>query len=61
LLIFAWTGIKLTFFTQKKGNRDNYSIVEVDPMYITPQKLTQMSSLDKLIDELINLVLNKQK
>lgn len=30
-------------------------------MYITPQKLTQMSSLDKLIDELINVVLNKQK
>jgi hypothetical protein len=49
------------FFPLQKGNKDNYSIVEVDPMYITPQKLTQMSSLDKLIDELINVVLNKQK
>lgn len=34
--------IKLSFFDVQKGNKENkdsYSILEVEPMYITPQKL----------------------
>jgi hypothetical protein len=37
--------IKLTFFDLQKGDRESDTILEVEPMYITPTKLTKMNNL----------------
>lgn len=53
--------IKLTFFALQKGNKESHSILEVEPMYITPEKLTRMSILCKFIDELIDISLKEHR
>ena len=50
--------IKLTFFDLQIGNQESYKIVELEPMYITPKKLTKMNNLYEFVSDLIDMALN---
>jgi hypothetical protein len=50
--------VKLTFFDLHKGDKKSYTILEVEPMYITPEKLTKMSNLYEFISDLIETALD---
>ena len=53
--------IKLMFLEQQRGNKERYSILEVEPMYITPEKLTKMSNLYEFVDNLIEIALKEHQ
>ena len=53
--------IKLTFLDQQRGNKEKYSILEIEPMYVTPEKLTKMSNLYEFVNDLIEIALQEHK
>ncbi len=56
--------VKLTFVELQrcqKDDRDRHSFLEVEPMYITPKKLTRMSNLHEFVTDLIETSLNQHQ
>ena len=53
--------IKLTFLDQKRGSKEKYSIVGIEPMYITPEKLNKMTNLYEFINNLIEIALSEHQ
>ena len=53
-----FSDIKLTFLDLHKGDRESHSILEVEPIYITPKKITKMNNLYEFISDLIETALD---
>ncbi|MDJ0900570.1 MAG: hypothetical protein QNJ55_17345 [Xenococcus sp. MO_188.B8] len=53
--------IKLTFLDQKRGSKEKYSIVEIEPMYITYEKLKKMTNLYEFVNNLIEIALSEHQ